>query len=650
MAKSYILGNGNIFVGFNEKALVSDFYYPYVGLENQVQGALYHRIAVYTQGVYKSVSNADFEVSTNLQSGTLASHTVFTQRDIGVTMHFTDTVYNEKNVLQRSCQVTNLSPEKRDIQVYFSQVFGLYGTPYQDTAYFDPAHNVLIHYEGRRVFLVYAESSDIAFSDYSVGLYMSEGKEGTFKDAEDGRLEKNGIEHGQVDSTLGITLSMYPGETKTIKYYLIVGESKQEVFDTHSFVKYKGFDFLQKSTIDFWSAWLTRNQPDFKDLPEYVIDLYKKSLLYIRVHIDNRGAIIASGDSSMLEHGRDTYSYMWPRDGALSVLALLEAGEVSVSKRFFKFCNDVQEEDGYLMHKYRADRSLGSSWHPFIDDGETRLPIQEDETALVLYALWKYYEKTKEIEFIEQHYNDFIHRAGMFLAEYIDKETGLPLPSYDLWEEKYGTSTYTASTVYAGLSAAAAFAELLGKTTYAHYFRTIAERMRDGIIRYLYVAEIKSFCKLVDIKKTGLEYDNTIDISSIMGIVQFGVLPLNDERVENSIETIKQKLVNTSGIGGVPRYVNDAYFTERKGQPNPWYICTLWLAQYQMSVAKTKEELDAVFAVFEWVKTHTPTSGVMSEQLDAVTGMQLSATPLTWSHAEYIKTVHMYLDKLKTLK
>ena len=36
-----------------------------------------------------------------------------------------------------------------------------------------------------------------------------------------------------------------------------------------------------------------------------------------------------------------------------------------------------------------------------------------------------------------------------FLSSCIDDTTGLPKPSYDLWEERFNISTYTAATVYA---------------------------------------------------------------------------------------------------------------------------------------------------------------------------------------------------------
>ena len=45
--------------------------------------------------------------------------------------------------------------------------------------------------------------------------------------------------------------------------------------------------------------------------------LYRRSLLIIRTQIDNSGAVIAATDSDIVQFGKDTYTYMWPRDGAL---------------------------------------------------------------------------------------------------------------------------------------------------------------------------------------------------------------------------------------------------------------------------------------------------------------------------------------------
>lgn len=649
MSKSLILANGNIMVGLDERGLVSDFFFPYVGVENHVRGEA-HKIGIWQRGKLSWLSDSVWETTIDLHQDTFVGTMRCYNKETHLELLFTDVVYNEKNIFIRKIDVINHTEHKEEIKLFFHQVFSLYSTAQEDTAYYDPVKNTIIHYEGRRMFMMYAESSDIPFSDYSVGLYGIEGKEGTFKDAEDGTLSKNPIEHGHVDSVFSVPLTLHKEEKKTVYYWITVGETKREVYELHEHILYKGPDYIIESTSKFWKAWLTHQEYLSCDITaKRNLELFKKSLFYIRGNIDNRGAIIASGDSGMLQHGRDTYSYMWPRDGAMTVLALLEVGEYNISKHFFKFCNDVVEPDGYLMHKYRSDKSLGSSWHAFVKNGTPILPIQEDETALVLVALWDYYKRTKDIDFIELHYNSTIKIMLTFLAEFIDEETGLPLPSYDLWEEKHGISTFTACAVYAGLEAGVQFAQLFGKEQDELLFSRIKDRMRGAILTHLYDKDLKMFVKMCNKKDGKLVYDTTIDMSSIYGVFAFKLLDPKDDIVKTCIKTIEEKLRLHTGIDGIPRYEGDKYYMHVDGVPNPWYITTLWLAQYYAETAENVEDLKKVTYWLEWVVTHSPLSGVLSEQLHPFTGEQLSANPLTWSHAEYVRTMLKYNEAMSRL-
>jgi GH15 family glucan-1,4-alpha-glucosidase len=648
MSRQITLSNGNILVAFDEKASLTDFFYPYVGVENHVRGDA-HKIGIMCNNSFSWLSDSEWNISSTLQKDTYVAITHCYNDKHSIELIFKDCVYNEKNIFIRDIQVINHSDKEIACKLFFHQVFSIYGTPQEDTAYYDPNKNAIIHYEGRRMFLVYAESSAIPFTDYSIGLYGIEGRVGTFKDAEDGMLSKNPIEHGHVDSVCALDIILHKKETRTVFYWTVVGETKNEIEDLHNYVLYKRPEPLIESTEKFWNAWLKRqNYISCKD-DEELLSLFNKSLFYIRGNIDNRGAILASPDSSLLQQGRDTYSYMWPRDGALTVMSLLLVGEYNISKHFFKFCNDVIERDGYLMHKYKADKSLGSSWHSFVKNGVPILPIQEDETALVLIALYQYYEKTKDIDFIEMHYNDVIRKMGIFMSEFIDEQTGLPLPSYDLWEEKHGISTFTASTVYGGLVAASKFASLFQKENDMQLFEGKATRMKKAIVEYLYDKDMKMFVKLINKHGSGYTKDTTLDMSSIYGIYTYGVLPYDDTLVQESIKTIEQHLVLHDGITGVPRYQKDYYFMRADGVSNPWFITTLWLAQYYAVTAKDEKTLSKVTHALKWTYQHASKSGVLSEQLHPYTGEQLSATPLTWSHAEYVRTFIMYEDAKKRL-
>ena len=169
------------------------------------------------------------------------------------------------------------------------------------------------------------------------------------------------------------------------------------------------------------------------------------------------------GDTAISTNVRDTYSYMWPRDCALVSHALTQAGYLDFPRAFFQFCERVLAREGYLLHKYNADGTLASSWHPWVREGQKALPIQEDETALVLWALWQHFDCFSDVYFIKPLYRRLICPVGDFLADFRDRETGLPLPSYDLWEERYGVSSWTVAATWASLEAAANFTESFGE-------------------------------------------------------------------------------------------------------------------------------------------------------------------------------------------
>ncbi|MDQ2800320.1 MAG: glycoside hydrolase family 15 protein, partial [Armatimonadota bacterium] len=393
----------------------------------------------------------------------------------------------------------------------------------------------------------------------------------------------------------------------------------------------------------------------YGDLPDPIIDLYKQSLLILRTQIDNRGAILAANDSDYLTFNNDTYSYMWPRDGALVAYALDLAGQPDVARPFYEFCKDVLLPEGCLLHKYNPDKSLGSSWHPWADgDGHSQLPIQEDETALVIWALWEHYERYRDVEFIRPLYSPLIRQAGLFMTGYREPHTGLPRVSYDLWEERHGIHTFTVAAVWAGLNAAAKFAETFGDEGRAEKFRVAMDEIKEAALRHLWDEERGRFVRRITVdQKTGaIDADVTID-ASLYGVFQFGMLAADDPKVVSTMTQIEQRLWCRTDIGGVARYENDYYHQisqDINAVPgNPWIICTLWLAEWYIARAKTLPDLTKALDILEWVRKHTLESGVLAEQLHPYSGDPISVSPLTWSHATVVMTVREYLTKLDQL-
>lgn len=650
MPKSLAFGNGTTLICTDRFGRVRDLYYPYVGLENHVGGGLLHRIGVFVDGSFSWLDDGSWtiDVRSDLSNTGLTSAS---SARLGVELLFTDALDNERNIFLRQIKVGNQFDRDRSVKIFFSQQFEIFHSEKGDTAFYDPMSNTVIHYEGPRAFLVNAHTDEKGIDDYTVGIFQIEGKEGTYKDAEDGVLAKNSIEHGRVDSTIGITLDIPKNGVRPLHYWLAIGASIDEVKSLNQYVLTHSPHAVMKSTRDYWHAWVERNKNDFYGLGENVIALYKKSQFFLRSHIDKNGGVLASGDSDMLQAGRDTYAYVWPRDAAYVAVALDWIGDRHSARKFFDFCNKVITDEGYLMHKYRPDASLGSSWHGWVVDGHVELPIQEDETALILWALWEHWISTKDLDFIESLYEPFIKKAGNFLALYRDPYTGLPKPSYNLWEERFGVHTYTAAATYAGLLAASRFAEILGKSRTEHNFEHVAEEMREAIIKHLYDERTGTFYRSLVFDKRGMTiYDQTVDSSSAYGIFLFGVLPSDDERLVRAMEITKERLLVRTPAGGYARYENDQYYRTVPDVPgNPWFITTLWQTQYAIARAKSDRELDQVRNDLLWVERNALPSGILSEQLNPYTREQIGAAPLTWSHAEYIRTIIMYLRRLYEL-
>ncbi len=652
MPKALVLGNGNLTVGLDHYGQVREFYFPYVGLENHSSGHCLNKIGVWTDGAFSWLDDGSWDIQVDYAVESLCSAIQAKNTKLSIELSFEDVVYNEHNIFVRQVTVKNHGAE-REVRIFFGQQFHLYGTGWGDTAFYDPDERAIIHYKGKRVVIIGGQSEGKPFFDYSIGLFGIEGKEGTWRDAEDGELEQNPIEHGSVDSVIGFRLEMKSGSTGTAHYWLSAATNLNRARHLHHSVSAKTPSHIIETTSDFWHAWVNKSRINFGDLDPVLVSLFKKSLLILRTHVGSNGAIVASTDSEMLKYGRDTYAYVWPRDAAFAAIALDRAGYADTTRSFFTFAHDVISDHGYFFHKYRPDTSLGSSWHPWVkkESGERQLGIQEDETALVIISLWEHYAAHADLEFIEKLYNSLIKKTAVFLMVYRDNR-GLPKEGYDLWEEKYGVSTFTVAAVYRALISAANFAQLLGKEYDEQRFAGAADEIREAALTHLYNPDNGFFFKrLMKDGQGGETRDETLDMSAFLGAFRFGLLSLNDARLLRAHEAVADWLCCKTPIGGAVRYEGDRYYRSIDTVPgNPWIITTLWLVQYLIAQAKTLKDLDEPLVWLHWVEKHAARSGILPEQLDPISGVHLSASPLAWSHAEYIITVLDYLKKRTELK
>ncbi len=637
MGRPAVLSNGQLFVGLDESGLVHDFYYPYVGLDNLTNARnSQHKIGIWVDGVFSWIDDGSWQIEVDMEPDALVSNVRMHSYTLGITVQSSDFVDPQYNAFVRRLRVTNESDARRDIRLFMHQAFQISRAGRADTALYVPDDNYILDYKGRCCLLTAGRfDGDGDFDQFAIGNYNIEGKAGTFKDAEDGELSGNAVEHGGVDSVMRFRQETDGRSTFAVDYWVVAADSQTDAQVIHTHLKYYSIEDRLQAARDHFRKWLNPARAKLDQIPEQYRTEVQKSLLVIKAHCDDRGSILASGDSSIFNFGRDYYCYCWPRDAGYAVWPLIRLGLYDEARNFFEFARGTMHRDGYLMHKYQPDRAIGSTWHPLLHGRSRELAIQEDETATVIFMMGEYYRASRDIAFVENYYDDFIAPCASFMANFIDEATGLPHASYELWEQKFLTSTYTVTVVIAALETAIELAKVANHEEQISDWQAAIDRIR-GNLQALYHPD-GYFRKGLLLQADGkLEYDDTLDISSLYGPFMFADLPLDDERLTKTAEHVKQQLYNTSPIGGVIRYSGDGYFLAKpQYKGNPWIVCTLWLAQYFNATGNHEEAIGLV----KWAMDRKLPSGILSEQFDPETGYAISVAPLVWSHAELINTV-----------
>ncbi len=388
-------------------------------------------MGVWTDGRFNWLGDG-WQIKTGYMPETLVSRSHAGNAALQIRIETNDAVHRAHDVFLRKVMVSNIAPRPREVRIFFTHDFHIYGDAVGDTVMYEPAINAMIHYKRQRYFLVNGITTmGEGISQFAAGHKELPGREGTWRDAEDGILSGNSIAQGSVDSAVGFDLDLLPGSQGIIYYWIACGRNLSQVMELDGRVRNTGVEQMLLETENYWSAWVNKREVDLGHLPREIMRAYKSSLAIMSALEDRRGGIIASCDSDILQFNKDTYSYIWMRDGAIAAQAFDLAGFRDSSIRFFLFCNQTLTEEGFFHHKYSPDGSVGSSWLPA--PGKGLLAIEEDETALVLYALWRHFEKYRDIEFIESVYPNLVLRATDFLLEYLDADTGLPRASFDLW-------------------------------------------------------------------------------------------------------------------------------------------------------------------------------------------------------------------------
>ncbi len=259
-------------------------------------------------------------------------------------------------------------------------------------------------------------------------------------------------------------------------------------------------------------------------------------------------------------------------------------------------------------------------------------------------AIAEHVEATEDREWLREVYPTFVKPMADFLDAFRDETTRLLKPSYDLWEERRGVHAYTMAAVWEGLRAAAELAKAMDDPEETRY-RRAAEEVREGTL-FHFRGPSGHFVRRLEVELgQTVGVDDAPDASTLwLGLS--GLIDPKDPLFEIHMRGVWEALWVPGPVGGMARYRDDYYFrASPETTGNPWIIATMWLAQCLIARAESRDELQEPLEMLVWAAHFAGPTGVLPEQLHPHSGAPLSVSPLTWSHAEFLKTALDWSEK-----
>lgn len=589
MAKRLTFSNGQLQVNLGPHGLVEGLYFPYIGLEDHVPG-LTHRIGVWVDGRISWLNGDDWTHRARLSHAGPVGHTVMVNDSLGVLLEFEDFVQAESSAFIRNIHIVNIKPYQRQVRLFLHQAFDIGSNLLPDTAQYLPEQSAVLHYGGRRAFVA-GGATDVGqpLDQHTVGLFGS-GRDGTWRDAEDGELHLSDVESGRTDSTIRFSLTIGGLSSRRVYYWLAVGESIDQAISLASGIKSQGVYRRLDMSLRWWKKWLHSGVKAAERLPSRYHQGFNGSLLKVKSMIDQSGALLSADDDGQLLCLPHVASYAtWP---------LMRLGYRDEALRFFEFIRQVMTDDGYLLSNYLADGAVGPTKLPYLD---RYAPIQSSQTALVLFVFSQFHALNRQSKLLTDYYSAMVEPMANFLSNFTD-ESGLPQPSYDPSSKSLELNSYTAAITHGALVSAAELADKMKDADSAVRWRSAAEDMHRSAMDV--------FAKGAIIYRT--KDDTRPTIASLYGAFMFGLMDIDDHRLTETARRLEESLLREDGL-----------FSDSVNLDRLDCVGSLWMAQYYMEAGKGAKAEKIITQILEHLRSCDESSSAHD----------------TWVHAEVLNTL-----------
>jgi glucoamylase len=391
---------------------------------------------------------------------------------------------------------------------------------------------------------------------------------------------------------------------------------------------------LEREYCRQWEAYCR----SLDDLKGDATPLYYRSAMVLRTLEDklHPGAMVASLSIPWGEACGDWncggYHLVWVRDLYHVAMAFLAVGDRASANRALDYMiGCLQKEDGSFKQNAWVDGRI------YWDN------VQMDQVAFPLLLGWRL--KRKDLYPQLKKAGDYLLAHGPYSAQ-------------ERWEENGGYSPSTMAAEIAALVCLAEIADELGKEKDAQRYLKAADSWREQIealclttagplADHPYYLRVSSGepnkSAVVELANGHARYDQRELIDAgFLELVRYGVKAADDPAILHSLAAVDRYLgVDTPCGRSFYRYTHDGYGEPAEdqiyrgaGKGRLWPVLTGERGHFELAAGNKEEAKRALFAMERFANQ----GGLIPEQVWERTGKGTgSATPLAWSHAEYIR-------------
>ncbi len=371
-----------------------------------------------------------------------------------------------------------------------------------------------------------------------------------------------------------------------------------------------GRHFLNETTLH-WREWVRMLAVPF-EWQDAVI----RAAITLQLNVfEDTGAIVAAVTTSIPEAPNSArnwdYRYCWIRDAYFVVNALNRLGATRTMERYLAFILNIvaEAEGGLLKPLYGITGRLVTDEHtaeclpgyrgmgPVRVSNQAHRQIQHDVYGAAILAAPLVFFDRRLVRQSDETLFPRLEALGEHAANLFDQ------PDAGIWELRGKLRVHTFSSVmcWAGCDRLSRIAAHLGLGDRAAYWREHADRMHAVICERSWSDSRNSFM--------GTMEGDTLD-ASLLRLNEVGFLAADDSRFVGTVQAIEHELKRGDFIY---RYSERDDF----GTPETAFIvCTFW---YINALAATGRK-DEARALFENVLAHRNQHGLLSEDIDPVTG------------------------------